>query len=809
VLAGLASAASIGVAIGATTAGASAPGKPTVVIRWTRYGIPHIQATSYYGAGEGYGYAFASDDICTMSNDYLTVTAQRSKWFGPSGTYEQRGNGVTVSNLDSDFFFQRIIDSGIVPKLLARKPPYGPSPGVRELVAGYVRGYNRYLASVGGSKGIPDARCRGRKWVQPINQMDVWMRFYQLIELASGDVAISGIAEAKPPIGLAPDVSALTPDQTAKLLARRLPQGGIGAIGSNAVAIGSAGTRNHHGLLLGNPHFPWLGTERFFQAQIDIPGKMDVEGASLYGVPLVLIGHTATMAWSHTVSTAYRFTPVELTLVPGLPTSYLYDGKLVKMTSQVVTVEVRQTNGSIEPESRTLYTSQFGPIFNSLEGIPLPWTPLTAFALEDANATNFRTFNTFFEFDHARTAPQMLQILEKTEGIPWVNTIVADKWGHALYADIGSIPDVSNAEAAKCDTALGAATFRLLGLPILDGTRSACNWQTGPGAVAPGLFGPNQMPHLFRSDYVTNSNDSYWLTNPHHPLDGFARIIGDEDTARTLRTRIGLIMTQKRIDGTDGLGPPGFTVKSMEDMDLSDISYSGELTRDGLVAMCRAFPGGLAPTSTSHIFVPVGSACNVLADWNLRENLESKGAVLFDRFWNYADAYVASEVNVSPFKVPFDVNNPVYTPNTLNNTDPLVITALGDAIEDLEDAHIPLDASPGMIQVVDAHGHRIPIHGGPGDPNGVFNAIYTNFTAGKGYGPIYEGSSFIQVIGWNNGPCPVGASILTYSESDNPSSPHYADQTALFSRKQWLPDTFCQAAVLKATKRTQVLQRAG
>jgi acyl-homoserine-lactone acylase len=317
------------------------------------------------------------------------------------------------------------------------------------------------------------------------------------------------------------------------------------------------------------------------------------------------------------------------------------------------------------------------------------------------------------------------------------------------------------------------------------------------------------MPHLFRSDYVTNSNDSYWLTNPHHPLDGFARIIGDEDTARTLRTRIGLIMTQKRIDGTDGLGPPGFTVKSMEDMDLSDISYSGELTRDGLVAMCRAFPGGLAPTSTSHIFVPVGSACNVLADWNLRENLESKGAVLFDRFWNYADAYVASEVNVSPFKVPFDVNNPVYTPNTLNNTDPLVITALGDAIEDLEDAHIPLDASPGMIQVVDAHGHRIPIHGGPGDPNGVFNAIYTNFTAGTGYGPIYEGSSFIQVIGWNNGPCPVGASILTYSESDNPSSPHYADQTALFSRKQWLPDTFCQAAVLKATKRTQVLQRAG
>ena len=800
-------------AFAASTAGANAPGKPTVVIRWTAYGIPHIEATTYKGAGEGYGYAFAQDDICTMADDYVTVTAQRSKYFGPTGTYEQRGNGVTVTNLDSDFFFQQIIDSHIINKLLAQGPPNGPLPGVFQMVAGYVKGYNRYLASVGGAAGIPDARCRGAAWVKPITEMDVWLRFYQLIELASGDVAIQGITESKPPVGL-PSGASLSVEQTAKLLARRLPEGGIGAIGSNAVAIGSAGTQNHHGLLLGNPHFPWLGTERFFQAQIDVPGKMDVEGAALYGVPIVLIGHTATMAWSHTVSTAYRFTPIELTLVPGFPTEYLFDGRVVKMTPRVVTVAVRQANGSIEPETRTLYWTQFGPIFDSLEGIPLPWTDVTAFALEDANANNFRAFDTFFEFDHARTAEQMLQILERTEGIPWVNTIVADKWGHALYADIGSIPGVSDALAKTCDTALGAATFGLLGLPILNGEKSSCDWQTGPGAASPGLFGPNQEPHLFRSDYVTNSNDSYWLANPHHPLDGYARIIGDEDSARTLRTRIGLIMVQNRIDGTDGLGKPGFTVGSMENLDLSNISYSGELTRDGLVALCRSYPGGLAPT-TSGAPVAVGDACNILADWNLRENLDSKGAVLFDQFWNYADEYVAGEVNIAPFKVPFSVNNPVYTPNTLNPLDPYVQTALGNAIKELDADHIALDATPAAIQYVIWHGRTIPISGGPGDPNGVFNAIYTplsqapGYSAGAGSTPIYMGSSFIQVISWNNGPCPIGGSILTYSESDNPSSPHYADQTELFSRKRWIPDTFCQAAVLKGTKQTLVLQRAG
>lgn len=808
-----------------------------VVIRRTRYGIPHIAATSYAGAGEGYGYAFAQDNLCTIAEDYVTVDAQRSRFFGPEGSYEQRGNGVSVNNLDSDFFYQQIIDSGVIGKLLAQPYPFGPKPGVRQLVAGYVRGYDRYLRSVGGSAGVPDPRCRGKAWVRPITAQDVWRRFYQLIELASGDVVIGGIAEAAPPTpgvpvptgpvpvpplpGPVPPLPnpvppalrshtarrapALSPEQVARLLARRLPAGGIGAIGSNAVAVGRAGTRDHrHGLLLGNPHFPWIGTERFYQAQLDIPHQMDVEGASLFGVPLVLIGHTATVAWSHTVSTAFRFTPFQLTLVPGEPTTYLYDGQPEKMTSRTVTIQVRQADGSLKPQSRTLYSSRFGPIFNSLEGVPLSWTPTTAYALGDANADNFRVFNTFFDFDHARSAPQMLNILNRYEGIPWVNTIAADRQGNALYADIGAVPNVTNAKAQRCDTALGQATFSLLGLPVLDGSRSACAWGTDSDAIEPGLFGPSHLPHLFRSDYVTNSNDSYWLSNPHQPLTGFARIIGDENTARTLRTRIGLIMTQARVDGSDHLGPAGFTVGDMQSMVFSDRQYAGELTRDALVSMCRSLPGGMAPTDSGPP-VPVGSACDILAHWDLHENLGSHGAVLFRRFWDHADAQAAPGAGTSPFATPFSSSDPVHTPNTLNTNSPVVRAALGDAIQDLDGAHIPLDATPGDIQYVMAGGRRIPIHGGPGDPNGDFNAIYSDFTPGQGFGPIYTGSSFVQVISWNHGTCPIGGSILTYSESENPASPHHTDQTALFSRKRWVPDTFCAGAVLRRTVSTKVL----
>jgi acyl-homoserine-lactone acylase len=760
-------------------------------IRRTAHGIPHIEAKTYTGAGFGYGYAFARDNICPIADAYVTVRAERSRFFGPDAGYAQRGNGYGANNLNSDFFYKRIIDSKTIEGLLAKKPPLGPLPGVKQLVRGYVDGYNGYLKDVGGSKGVPDKTCRGEPWVRPITVADAYRRFYQLTLLASQSVAIDGIGSAAPPGSGLPGPLPLDNASTARELSERLP---LDAIGSNAVAVGKAGTRDHkHGLLLGNPHFPWLGTERFYQSQLRVPGKMNVQGASLFGVPLILIGHTSTMAWSHTVSTAYRFTPYQLTLVPGSPTTYLYDGQPQEMTKRDVTVQVKQSDGSLKPQTRTLYSTRYGPMLTSLVGVPLPWTPTSAFAMRDANADNFRIFNHFFATDRAHSTAQEFKILKQYEGIPWVNTIVADKGGHALYADIGSIPHVTNAQASNCDSALGDATFSLLGLPVLDGSRSECEWGSDPDAVQPGLFGPSHLPHLFRPDYVTNSNNSYWLSNPKKPLEGFDRIIGDERTARTLRTRIGLVMTQKQAGGK------GFTRQSMQGMVFNDRQYAGELTRDDLVAMCRSFNGS-APTSGGGT-VATGRACDVLAAWDLHENLGSRGALLFRRFWEHATANPASPApGPSPWKVPFDPADPVNTPNTLNTDSPQVKSALGDAINDLAAANIPIDAPLGEHQVATRNGVRIPIHGGPGT-DGDFDAINVKWAAGKGVTEPEHGSSYVQVVTWKSGSsCPDARTILTYSESTNPGSPFYADQTKLFSRKKWVTDLFCTAAVRRGTR---------
>ena len=756
-----------------------------VTIRRTAHGIPHIKAQDFGSLGYGYGYSFAQDNICTMADSYVTVRGERSRYFGPDGTWELRGNGSENRNLESDFFFKRIIDRRTIEKLMAQPPPNGPRPEVFEAVRGYVAGYNRYLAET-GVENLPDPTCRGKEWVKPIEEIDAYRRFYQLALLASGAVAINGIGGAQPPTpatggGAAPLPTGRELDE----LEQGLPLGGIG---SNAYGIGRDQTDNGRGMLLGNPHFPWDGSERFYQAHATIPGKMDAAGGSLFGVPVILIGHTRGLAWSHTVSTAFRFTPFEEKLVPGSPTTYLVDGQPRQMERDEVTVQVRMPDGRLEPRTRTLYSTHHGPIFTELLGQPLfPWTPASAFAMGDANAANFRYLNHFFETNQAQTVREYDQILRRNQGIPWVNSIAADAKGEAYYADISVVPHVTDEHAQRCNTALGTATFEALRLPVLDGLRSDCDWGRDPSAIQPGTFGPDEhLPSMFRTDYVMNGNDSYWLGNLRQRLEGFPKIIGDERKARTLRTRLGLHMVHDQ----------KFTLRKLQDTMFNNRQYAGELWRDELVGVCDQTPG-------------MADACAALRAWNVRDDLDSRGALLFRRI---AQRLLADRAG-APYRVPFDVEDPANTPRGLRTEDPRVRQALVEAVNELRGKGIALDAPLGDVQAEVRGSERLPIHGGPGTA-GVFNAINVQTAdiqgEGRGYENVEHGSSFVQAVQFRGRGCPVEArTILTYSQSANPESPFYSDQTRMYARKQWNDTAFCERAVARATLCTTRLTSGG
>ncbi|HZI90120.1 MAG TPA: penicillin acylase family protein [Thermoleophilaceae bacterium] len=775
----------------------SLPGadRANVAIRRTAHGIPHIVGSNFRNLAYGYGYAFAQDNICTIASSYVTVRAERSRFFGPDNTWKFEGNGSTVNNLNSDFFFKRIIDTGVVEKLLTQKPPSGPRAEIRSGVRGYVAGYNRYLRDTGVAK-LSDPNCRGKEWVRPIREIDVYRYFFKLALLASSGVAIDGIGSAQPPTPPVPVGGATTTEKQMELIEGNLERFRFGDAGSNAYGLGSEATSDGHGMVLGNPHFPWQGSQRLYQSHLTVPGKADVAGASLFGVPIVLIGHTQRLAWSHTVSTARRFTPFELKLVPGSPTTYIYDGQPRQMTADKVTVQVPGAGGRLEDRTRTLYSSVHGPVFTSILGLPLfPWTSTTAHAMGDINAGNFRYLNHFFETNLAQSVREYDRVERRNQGIPWVNSIAADSKGEAYYADIGAVPNVPNSKAQACNTALGTQTTQLLGIPILDGSRTSCRWDNDPDAIQPGSFGPKNLPSMFRRDYVTNSNDSYWLSNPAQRLEGFARIIGDERAVRSLRTRLGLRIVQERLAGSDGLPGRRFTLRQLQDAVFNNRQYAGELFRDRLVSICKAEPvmqGSQGP-------IDVREACPILEQWNLRDDLDSRGAVLFRRFATKLLALpgpLGSVVsNPAAYEQPFDVNDPVNTPRGLSNNQG-TRTAFADAVKELRDLGIPLNARLREYQYESRGNDRVPIHGGPGTL-GVFNAITAPFAGKAGFPDVTTGSSFVMAAHLNGTRCPESRSILTYSQSANPESPYYADQTRMFSQKKWVDMRFCTEEVLR------------
>jgi acyl-homoserine-lactone acylase len=657
-------------------------------------------------------------------------------------------------------------------RLFTRRAPHGPAKAVRQDIKGFAAGYNAYLRKTGRAK-LPDPTCRGKAWVRPITPLDVYKRFYQLGLRASSGNFLREIVSAAPPAAGAAAKSAALPS-VAQLRARLADDPVLGenhSLGSNAYGVGSAGTRDGRSVLLGNPHFPWQGSERWYEMHLTVPGKLDAIGAGLQGVPIVNIGFNKHVAWSHTVSTARRFTPYELKLKAGDPRSYLVDGKAVKMKRR--TVSVRTASGV---QRHTFYETRWGPIFD-FPVAGLVWDTKNAYALADVNADNFRLTNQWFQYDKARSVGDLRRASARVQGNPWVNVIAADSAGRAYYADDSVVPNVDAKLQKRCSTSpkapllLGAG-----GVILLDGSKRSCAWGNDRDAVAKGIFGPKALPRATRRDYVENSNDSYWLPSARFRLSGFPRIIGPEGTQRLLRTRLGLVQAEQRLAGTDGLGPAGFTPDTMKAVFNANRNLSGELARTEVVQACVASG---APD--------LAEACAVLGAWDGRADVASRGAVLWREAWSRL-----SSAGI-PWTVPFDPADPVNTPRGLNGSDPKVTDALRGAVEDLRAKGVPLDVPLGDKQAEPRGAERIGIPG-CSEGEGCFNIISTRRDDTGNYDP-YTGSSFVMTAGFDAKGKPSGSAILSYSQSENPDSPHYADQTKLFSQEQWLPMRFSNAQI--------------
>ena len=711
-------------------------------IRRTSYGVPHIRAFDERGLGVGMGYAYAQDNVCLLANEVVTVNGERAKFFGPDqATLEER------NNLASDVFFNWLNTPEAVAAFWKAQ-----SPQMQQRLEGYVAGYNRYLKE----QGAP-AHCQAA-WVRPLVVQDlVKLTRRLLVEGGVGQFA-EALVGATPPQATA-DVQS---DAKGFALAAANQQRFTLDRGSNAVAVGRDRSFNGRGMLLANPHFPWLGGMRFYQMHLTIPGQLDVMGAALPGLPVVNIGFNQHVAWTHTVDTSKHFTLYRLTLDPKDATRYLLDGKSIPLEKTAVTVQVKQADGSLKAVSHNVYSSQFGPVVQ-WPG-KLDWDSHYAFSLRDANLSNDRVLQQWYAMNRASSLKELQSSVHTLQGIPWVNTLAVDDQGQSLYMNLSVVPNVSAAKLATCSDPRAG-----LQMIMLDGAHSACAWDIDPRAAQPGIFPADQLPQLQRTDYVQHSNDSAWMANPKAPLSGFSPVISQDNIGLGPRARFALQRLQ-------ALEQQPISVTDLQDMVMDNEVYLAGQVMPDLLTFCANQLG-----TDANALQPL---CTSLKNWDQRANLDSGvGLVHFINLMQHLQQIPDA------WRVAFDPAHPLTTPSGLAIDRAPVAKALLEAMLASSAEVSKLGQTRwGDIQV----SGQTPIHGGPQEV-GIYNAMQTVPRA-DGKREVVSGTSYLQIVSFDDkGPNAVG--VLAFSESSNPASAYSKDQTQAFSEKKLHPLPFTEAQI--------------
>ncbi len=743
-----------------------------VKLRWTQYGIPHIQANDWGSLGFGIAYAAATDGICTIAREYLRVRGEQSRFFGP----DQGRRG-------SDVFHQALLSSALIDAALQHQ-----SAAVAALQTGYVAGYNRYLKDHPGD-ALPTG-CRAQPWVKAIDRRDL-ARMNMAVAVRAGlGAAQQEIAGAAPPAGSVQSNAVTLADQRPD---RR-------ALGSNAMAFGRAATASRRGLLLGNPHLPWHGGERLHLMHLTIPGQLDSMGAAELTGTLISFGFNNQAAWTQTASPAQRSTLYALQLVPGQPTSYRWGAQVRAFEARAVSIAVLGGDGKLRREAHKVYFSHLGPLLMNAE---LPWSTSQAFALRDANLGNNRADETYLRLNLARSVNDILQGLRTTQGVSTI-IVAADRAGDTLFADVGTLPNIDYPFLIRCQDRSrvlwrGGAVITLRAEP-------GCEWPLDARTRNTGMMATAHMPALVRADFVANSNDSHWLANPRQRLEGLSPIQGAEGTVQSLRTRAALSAIDRLL-----LNDGRVNAAQLQALIDEQSSYSAALTRADVLAICLR-EGGRVELANGNPADARG-ACEQLKKWDGRFRLDSRGALLWAEFWPRA----ARVDNV--WRTPFRLSDVVGTPTGLNvDSQPVregVLRALIQAADALAGRGIALAAPLGSVQFVELAGTgdteggttRIGIPGGP-DAAGGFSVIDAaaddSGARPTNQYPVLSGNSYLQVVGWDAAGTLHASGLLTYSQSEQPDSPHHADMTALYSAGKWLQLPFTEAQIDAAEPEQQL-----
>jgi acyl-homoserine-lactone acylase len=494
--------------------------------------------------------------------------------------------------------------------------------------------------------------------------------------------------------------------------------------GSNAWAFAPSRTKSGRAILLRNPHLAW--SAGYYEAQVTVPGVLDFYGDFRIGGPFGVIGgFNRHLGWATTNNAPDLDEIYALDVDPARPDHYLFEGASLPLERELVTVAYRNGPG-LSTETREFWRTPHGPVIHRGGG--------KAYVLRAGAEGEYRAGAQFLRMMRARSLAEWKEAMRMRARVNSSFTY-ADRAGNILYVWNAVIPALPHASGG--DTAAVPAR------------RTADVWtRYVPFDSLPQLLNPP-------GGYVRNENDAPYHTNLRRVLDRKRYPANFPEPSLRLRSQLSLEL----VGGRRKL--------SLEDVVRLKHSYRmllADRVKSDLVAAVRAS----APA-------PEGAdALALVARWDNRAAPESRGAVLFQTWWT---KYVEGTVADSMFAEPWSVDAPASTPRGLTDR-ARAAQAFAWAVGETVRRHGRADVAWGDVHRVRIGTVDVPV-GGCGGAMGCFRVL--NFkTDPDGRRSVVGGDGWVLAVEF--GDVPRAYSVLAYGESVRESSPHHADQAAMFAR---------------------------
>jgi penicillin G amidase len=392
-----------------------------------RHGIPYIYASSDHDAFFGLGYAHAQDRLWQMEMQRRIGAGRLSEVFGEK-------------TLETDQFLRTV---GFYRAAEAAWPAL--SPEIQATLQAYADGVNAYL---GEGHPLPPEfvilGCKPEPWRPADSLVGAKMMAWNL-----GDSYGDDLIHAELLATLGPERSAQLayayPDgapvilppgamtgllEAGKALRERTGLGGK-HVGSNNWVVSGARTASGSPLLANDPHLGAQIPSIWYLAGLQ-GDRIHAVGATLPGLPAVVIGHNDRIAWGVTnLGPDVQDLFIER-VNPADPNQYEVDGRWVDM--QVIPEEIR-VKGAEEPVKWAARGARHGPLISDVisqrgQALALRWPSL------DPGDTSI---SAFLGINYARDWQEFREALSFYVA-PSQNFVYADVDGNIGYYGPGHIP---------------------------------------------------------------------------------------------------------------------------------------------------------------------------------------------------------------------------------------------------------------------------------------------------------------------------------------------------------------------------------